>query len=296
MKVQFDNIVSFVAVVDEGSFSSAARKIGKSQSTISTAVQNLESDLGFSLFIRDKSRVSLTDKGKRFYHLSNSLAYKYRDLLSAAKQMNASERLVYRVGIDPLILCEKVKSSLVQFTDAFPHIDLLVVTKPSAILSSYLNDGKIDIAIGNPYQQAKLNNGYEVQELFQTNFWWVCHENMGDEELSSARWLLMDGSEELLNRSTSLNSIWNIDDISTILDLCFARKGIAFLPEHTFHNEALPSSVKIIRNNPDYYGKAISTALLWPTHSEFTDIKLWFEKQLKISSNKNIQFVASLSV
>ncbi|TOM56270.1 LysR family transcriptional regulator, partial [Vibrio parahaemolyticus] len=52
MKLQFENIVSFVAVVEEGSFSSAARKLEKSQSTVSTAVQNLESDLGFNLFNR----------------------------------------------------------------------------------------------------------------------------------------------------------------------------------------------------------------------------------------------------
>ena len=76
MKLQFESIVSFVAVVEEGSFSSAARKLGKSQSTVSTAIQNLESDLGFSLFNRQYSKVWLTEKGKRLFHLSTPVVSK----------------------------------------------------------------------------------------------------------------------------------------------------------------------------------------------------------------------------
>ncbi len=43
---------AFVTTVTEGSFSAAARKLGKAQSRVSTAVANLEIDLGVTLFDR----------------------------------------------------------------------------------------------------------------------------------------------------------------------------------------------------------------------------------------------------
>ncbi len=228
MKLQFENIVSFVAVVEEGSFSSAARKLGKSQSTVSTAVQNLESDLGFNLFNRQNSKVWLTEKGKRLFHLSAPVVSRYRELITTAIQMNISEQIVYRVGIDPLVFNKDVKKTLLDFSEAFPNVDLVVVTKPSFILGNYINEGKIDLALGNPYH--KTNNDFNIDELFHVNCWWVAHEDLASVTSNpSQRVLLMDGCEELLNLSNIASyNLWRLDDLGTILDLCKAQRGMAF--------------------------------------------------------------------
>ncbi|GAL21050.1 transcriptional regulator LysR family [Vibrio maritimus] len=227
MKLQFENIISFVTVVETGSFSSAARKMGKSQSTVSTAVQNLESDLGFILFIRESGKVTLSDKGKRFYHLSTPIVSKYRDLLSVAGQMSKAENIVFRIGVDPLVFTESVKKTLFDFSEAFPNIDLVVVTKPSFVLSNYINEGRIDLALGNPYH--KTNNEFNTDELFQVNCWWVGHPDLIQfSESCSWRVLLMDGVDDLLNLSDfAARGSWRFDDISTIVELCKERKGIA---------------------------------------------------------------------
>jgi len=49
MKLPFDNLITFHAVITHGSFSSGARKLGKSQSTVSGAVKSLEEELGYLL-------------------------------------------------------------------------------------------------------------------------------------------------------------------------------------------------------------------------------------------------------
>ncbi len=210
MKLHFENIVSFVAVVEEGSFSSAARKLGKSQSTVSTAVQNLESDLGFNLFNRQYSKVWLNEKGKRLFHLSAPVVSKYRELMTTAQQMNISEQIVYRVGIDPLVFNQEVKKTLLDFSEAFPNVDLLVVTKPSFVLGNYINEGKIDLALGNPYH--KTGNDFNIDELFHVNCWWVAHEDLTHIGGSpSQRVLLMDGCEELLNLSNiAAYNLWRL--------------------------------------------------------------------------------------
>ncbi|PMI23912.1 LysR family transcriptional regulator, partial [Vibrio splendidus] len=231
MKLHFENIISFIAVVEEGSFSSAARKLGKSQSTVSTAVQNLESDLGFNVFNRGHSKVWLTEKGKRLFQLSLPVVSKYRDLVTNAQQMNISDQIVYRVGIDPLVFNKNVKKALLAFSEVFPNVDLLIVTKPSFVLGNYIQEGKIDLALGNPYH--KTNNDFNIEELFHVNCWWVAHEDLVSlqPDFSSWRILLMDGFEELLNLSNIASyNLWRIDDLETIIDLCKAQKGIAFLP------------------------------------------------------------------
>lgn len=52
---------TFAVVVEEGSFSSAARRLNRSQSAITYAVQKLESVVGASLFDRGGYRPELTE-------------------------------------------------------------------------------------------------------------------------------------------------------------------------------------------------------------------------------------------
>ncbi|MEZ9564319.1 LysR family transcriptional regulator [Vibrio artabrorum] len=292
MKLHFENIVSFISVVEEGSFSSAARKLGKSQSTVSTAVQNLESDLGFNLFNRQHSKVWLTQKGERLFQLSLPIVSKYRELATIAAQMNVSDQIVFRVGIDPLVFNKDVKDTLARFSETFPNVDLVVVTKPSVILGNYINEGKIDLALGNPYH--KTNNDFNVEELFHVNCWWVAHEDLAysTNQTSSQRILLMDGCEELLNLSklTSYN-LWRLDDFATIIDLCKAQKGIAFLPMFRIEGD---SSLKVITDRPDFFGKRIVASIFWPVHSDFSPFNQWIKQELQTSASYKQTFVADL--
>lgn len=295
MKLHFENIVSFVAVVEEGSFSSAARKLGKSQSTVSTAVQNLESDLGFNLFNRQYSKVWLTEKGKRLFHLSAPVVSKYRDLMTTAQQMNISEQIIYRVGIDPLVFNQEVKKTLLDFSEAFPNVDLLVVTKPSFVLGNYINEGKIDLALGNPYH--KTGNDFNIDELFHVNCWWVAHEDLTHIGGSpSQRVLLMDGCEELLNLSNiAAYNLWRLDDLGTILDLCKAQKGIAFLPEFLIEGNIKENKLKLINDHPDFFGKRVIASLFWPLHSDFSLFNQWIKGELQSSLRNQQTFVADLA-
>lgn len=298
MKLHFENIVSFIAVVEEGSFSSAARKLGKSQSTVSTAVQNLESDLGFNLFNRQYSKVWLTEKGERLFQLSFPVVSKYRELVTIAKQMNISDQIVYRLGIDPLVFNKNVRNTLLAFSEEFPNVDLLVVTKPSFVLGNYINEGKIDLALGNPYH--KTNNDFNIEELFHVNCWWVAHEDLvsfkDHASLKLKRVLLMNGCEELLNLSNIASyNLWRLDDLETIIDLCNAQKGIAFLPEFLIESNVKENKLKVITDHPDFFGKRVIASLFWQLHSDFSLFNQWIKDELKTSSSYKQTFVADLA-
>ena len=70
---RFHELNAFIAVVEAGGFSAAARRTGESQSAISKAVGALERRLGVMLFNRSTRSVTLTDQGQRYYDLTKPL-------------------------------------------------------------------------------------------------------------------------------------------------------------------------------------------------------------------------------
>ena len=70
---QFYELNAFIAVVEAGGFSAAARKRGESQSSISKAVNSLETRLGVMLLHRSTRSVTLTDQGQKYYERTKPL-------------------------------------------------------------------------------------------------------------------------------------------------------------------------------------------------------------------------------
>jgi DNA-binding transcriptional LysR family regulator len=64
---------SFIAVVEAGGFSAAARRTGDTQSAVSKAIGALEKRLGVRLFNRSTRSVTLTDQGRRYYDRAKPL-------------------------------------------------------------------------------------------------------------------------------------------------------------------------------------------------------------------------------
>ena len=57
----------YIAVVEEGTISAAARKLNLSQPPLSTQIKLLEEEVGTELFIRGARQITLTPAGRRFY-------------------------------------------------------------------------------------------------------------------------------------------------------------------------------------------------------------------------------------
>jgi DNA-binding transcriptional LysR family regulator len=70
---QFHELNAFIAVVEAGGFSAAARKSGESQSSVSKAVNSLEKRLGAVLLQRSTRKVTLTDQGQQYYERTKPL-------------------------------------------------------------------------------------------------------------------------------------------------------------------------------------------------------------------------------
>ncbi|MEX3942106.1 LysR family transcriptional regulator [Paraburkholderia sp. BR10937] len=70
---RFHELNAFIAVVEAGGFSAAARRTGDSQSAISKAIGALEKRLGVQLLNRSTRSVTLTDQGQKYYERTKPL-------------------------------------------------------------------------------------------------------------------------------------------------------------------------------------------------------------------------------
>jgi DNA-binding transcriptional LysR family regulator len=83
--VTLDQLRTFIAAADEGSFSAAGRKLKRAQSVVSQTLANLEAQLGVQLFDRRSRRPQLTEQGR-------ALLLEARDVAGALDTFKARAR------------------------------------------------------------------------------------------------------------------------------------------------------------------------------------------------------------
>lgn len=111
--MQTDHLATFVAVVDLGSISEAARRLHYSQSTVSGHVQALERFLGVALLHRTRDGVALTMQGARLYGYARSVCLLIVDARDAVSPRTGT------AGRDgPIVAVPPSDSSMVEVLQA----------------------------------------------------------------------------------------------------------------------------------------------------------------------------------
>ena len=86
MKWRFDDVLTFMQVVEAGGITAAAARLNLSKSVVSKRISDLESALGAELFRRSTRRVIPTDRGGAFYDRMRALVEEFD---SAVEQVSA---------------------------------------------------------------------------------------------------------------------------------------------------------------------------------------------------------------
>src|SRR5690606_19458178 len=95
-----DQLAGFLAVVEEGSFSAAGRRLGRVQSAISYGIAQLESALGTQLFERGGHTPKLTDAGHRLAAEARLVLGQARELAECAAALRSGTEPELRVVVD----------------------------------------------------------------------------------------------------------------------------------------------------------------------------------------------------
>lgn len=139
---------AFVAVVEEGSFTLAARRIFVTQSAVSHSLRTLEEQLSCRLLDRSGKRVVVTPEGeillKRCKRVLHELEQAGRDLDSLRRW--GQTRI--RIGA-PQTLCHfLIPSVLREFKDCFPRCEPIIEAGDTTVLLERLADSDLDLVVG----------------------------------------------------------------------------------------------------------------------------------------------------
>lgn len=121
-----DGMTVFARVVEEQSFSGAARKLGMSKSAVSKHVTKLEDNLGIRLLNRTTRRLSLTDAGATFYQHCARVVEEIETAEHALTDLHGTPRGTLRISA-PLTFGQRYMPDLLaEFMGMYPglHIDM----------------------------------------------------------------------------------------------------------------------------------------------------------------------------
>jgi DNA-binding transcriptional LysR family regulator len=148
---------SFVAIAQAGSVTRAAQQVHRTQSAVSTHLQQLEASLGVRLVHRSTRSLTLTAEGERFLPHARKLLG-WQDEARAAVQP-AEESAVWRVGISEYFLPARLGELRALLRAAAPAARFELLWASSAHLQQLWSAGEMDLTVltcAAPLPQARL--------------------------------------------------------------------------------------------------------------------------------------------
>ncbi|MFM2643520.1 LysR family transcriptional regulator [Vibrio chagasii] len=143
----FEQLRMFVEAAEQGSFSAAAKKLGKVQSAISQGIANLEIDFGLKLFDRSSRKPTLTVDGERLYKYAKVIVLQTNELSIATQSVYAGEESVIRLAIDDACLTDSFSDLMNRFCEQFPATELELISTLSTSVPELVSKGGADIGI-----------------------------------------------------------------------------------------------------------------------------------------------------
>jgi len=119
-----DQLTSFLAVVEEGSFSGAGRRLGRVQSAVSYGIAQLEAALGTSLFDRGGHTPALTTAGERLAAEARLVVAQARELTECAARLRTGTEPSLRVVLDAAYPHQRLIDVCAAFRELFPATTL----------------------------------------------------------------------------------------------------------------------------------------------------------------------------
>ncbi len=139
-------IRAFVAVVDSGGFTSAARLLHRTQSTISLRIRTLEERLDTHLFMRNSRRLALSRDGENFLIHARRIIQVQNDAILALNRASAASRVI-RFGLPEDYAELWLPDLLKRFYELRPGAQPHIHCRMSLELLDRLNAGELDIAL-----------------------------------------------------------------------------------------------------------------------------------------------------
>jgi DNA-binding transcriptional LysR family regulator len=143
--LDIDQLRTFVAIADTGSFTRAAEIVHKTQSAVSMQMKRLEERVGRAIFQRDGRLSRLTEDGERLLDYARRIVRLNSECIASFNESELVGRV--RLGLPDDYADRYLPEILARFARSNPRAEVTVMCEPSPNLIDRIQSGDLDLAI-----------------------------------------------------------------------------------------------------------------------------------------------------
>lgn len=249
-RISLEQWRALMAVVDAGGYAQAADALHKSQSSVTYAVQKLESLLGVKAFEIQGRKAILTPTGQLLYRRARALLDEAGALEKAARTLSAGWEAEIRVAMEIIFPTWLMLHCLNRFAAESPHVHIELIESVLGGTPEALLQGQADLAISG-----LVPPGFLGEPLMRMRVILTAHPDhplhrLGREltlqDLRAHRQLLVreSGSKRATRPSIDAAQRWTVSHMATSIEAARTGHGYAWIPEDKIRDELAAGTLK----------------------------------------------------
>jgi DNA-binding transcriptional LysR family regulator len=295
--VTLDQLRAFVSVVEEGSFSAAARKLKRVQSAVSTSMANLEAQLGIALWDRTTKIAKLTDQGHAVLAAARRVLAEVDSLRRLTSGMLGGLEASVSLCLDALFPLPALLDLCTLFARAFPDVVLRIDTQVMSAVSARVLSGEATLGVVSPLG---LLPGLEREALATIQMIPVVsvdhplaayagsRARVATHRLADAVQIVLSersdkAGDGVADQAVLAARTWRVADLHTKHMMLRAGLGWGNLPEHLARDDLRTG--KLLRLRPEAWGDAEHTlhlSAVYRSDTTFGPAHRWLLGQLAV--------------
>ncbi|MFO1881925.1 LysR family transcriptional regulator [Pseudomonas aeruginosa] len=240
MNFSSDTIELFLAVLDRGSFSGAARALGRVPSAVSMGIANLEAELGFALFERTHREARPTALARALAPQARMIAEQLAQLQVHALELSQGLESRLSLGVVADIDSGRLFGALRTLSELYPLLDVEVLSAAQDDALALLHGGRISLCFGfagisvNPQERFQYVGAESLVATISPRH--PALQKPGQalylEELVNVRQILVASCDLPLadTRPLIAGACWRTDSLGTALEMVEAGIGWGNFP------------------------------------------------------------------
>lgn len=257
----------FLAVVETGNFSSAARQLGLSQQALSKSIAGLEADAGVRLFDRDTRNVKLTNFGEMLTAHARNIDAEAQQFHRHLDDILGVKSGHLMIGAGPTAAGHIVAAAVHRLAQARPRLHVSVLDGNTETLTPLLLRGALDVvvcvqdeAVEHPLVTQEVIFEERLRLLAGATHPLTDRRKVKPAQTTTFPWLLGWRTASMAKNVARLFSARGLKQPAATLDTTsvnFARgilgfgRHLAVLPEHLFASELAAGMLKTVALDAD---------------------------------------------
>ena len=253
-RLTLDQLRVLIAVAETGSFSAAARQLGRVQSAVSQAVATLEDILGTALFDRYGKTPKLNEAGRVLLADARRLVQGAETLRARAESIGNDVEPELTIAVDAMFPNSILMASLKALSETFGCLPVTLFTEGLGTPEQRLRDGVVRLAIycllstGANDLEAEYLTAIRVVPVVATSHPLAAERlPLGRDKLEPQVQLVLTDRTPLRHSSSGgiiSHRIWRFADLGTRLEFLLAGFGWCNMPVHMVEDHIAAGRLK----------------------------------------------------